>query len=445
MPIFLSLVHYFAGRIPRDRIQTNPEYKYYKRALLAKVYGGLGFILIYIFYYGGGDTTVYWKDAMTLNTLILTEPLCYLRIMFGDMRELWYFCFDLREHVPYHYLRDPQSFSVSRFSAPFALLSVDSILGTTILVAWFSFRGTWKMYEVFIEEYPDLKKELALAILFVPSVLFWGSGVMKDTYTYTAVCWMTAAVYGMLLKRRNVVRNLFYVVIASYVMLTLKPYIFVALLPGIMIWIVFNRIGTIQNPIIRLASAPIIVMVGIVVAMLVFSQASSSLGAYGSVDTIMDKAVATQEDLKREAYQGNSFDIGVIDPSLGGMLRISPAAIFAGLFRPTLVDVRNPLMLMSAIENTVLMFFMLYIMIRVGFFSFFRLVFGRPMILFSFVFAIFFSFSVGLTTSNFGSLVRYKIPALPFFTASLFMIRFNREEELSKKIFYGGGAVNRLN
>ena len=51
------------------------------------------------------------------------------------------------------------------------------------------------------------------------------------------------------------------------------------------------------------------------------------------------------------------------------------------------------------------------------------------MILFSFVFAIFFAFAVGLTTSNFGSLVRYKIPSLPFFLASLYMIRYNRDRE----------------
>jgi hypothetical protein len=44
--------------------------------------------------------------------------------------------------------------------------------------------------------------------------------------------------------------------------------------------------------------------------------------------------------------------------------------------------------------------------------------------MFCFSFAIFFAFSVGLTTSNFGSLVRYKIPATPFFMAALFIVRY---------------------
>jgi hypothetical protein len=111
------------------------------------------------------------------------------------------------------------------------------------------------------------------------------------------------------------------------------------------------------------------------------------------------------------------------------MLSKAPVAIFAGLFRPTLLDVRNPLMLISAVENLVLMVFMIYIIFQVGLLSFIRLIVSKPMILFSFVYAIFFSFAVGLTTSNFGSLVRYKIPALPFFAASLYMIRYNRSVE----------------
>jgi len=212
-------------------------------------------------------------------------------------------------------------------------------------------------------------------------------------------------------------------------MISMKPYVFVALVPGILIWVVFNRIQRIENAMVRIAAAPAIGLVGLVGAVFIFSQASGGLGDYGSVDTIMEKAVATQEDLKRDAYEGNSFDIGTIDPSVAGMLGKAPVAIFAGLFRPTLLDVRKPLMLISAIENLVLMVFMIYIMFQVGVLSFIRLIVSKPMILFAFVFALFFSFAVGLTTSNFGSLVRYKIPALPFFAASLYMIRYNRSVE----------------
>jgi hypothetical protein len=38
------------------------------------------------------------------------------------------------------------------------------------------------------------------------------------------------------------------------------------------------------------------------------------------------------------------------------------------------------------------------------------------------LFSITFAFSVGLTTSNFGALVRYKIPSIPFFLSSLIIL-----------------------
>ncbi|MCB0756025.1 MAG: hypothetical protein KDB98_10555 [Flavobacteriales bacterium] len=427
LPIYLLLIHYLAGRTQRKNEELNPSYKYYKRGFLAKVYGGLAFVFIYIFYYDGGDTIVYWQDAVGLNSLIFSEPSCYLRILLGDGDSKWYWCFDHRENLPFHYLRDPQAYAVARFSSLFALFSVDSLIGCTILVSWVSFGGVWRLYQVFCEEYPRMNKELAISFLFIPSVVFWGSGIMKDTFTFTAACWMTSSVYGLLLKRRDIFWNSVYVLFSSYVMISMKPYIFVALLPGVFIWVIFNRIQRIENQIIRVMTAPILLMVGLVGAAGVFSQASSSLGSYGSIDSIMETAVATQEDLKREAYKGNTFDIGTIDPSAMGMLSKAPVAIFASLFRPSLLDVKNPLMLISALENTVLMFFLLYMLFKIGPLAFIRYVASKPMILFSFSFAMIFSFAVGLTTSNFGSLVRYKIPALPFFLASLYMIRYSQE------------------
>ena len=426
VPLLLMLVHYRANRVSSRMVETQPEYEYFGRGLLFKVYAGLLFALVYTFYYDGGDTIVYWQDAKILNTLVMSEPMCYLKILFGDTRPIWFYCFDLTEHVPHHYLRDQQAYSVSRLSAPFALLSIDSFFGCTILVAWVCFGGIWRLYTVFVEEYPDQKKEMAIAFLFIPSVAFWGSGVMKDAYTLTAACWLTSSVYGLLLKRRQIVFNVIAVVFSSYVMITMKPYIFVALMPGTLLWVVFNRIQKIQSPFLRFLSAPMIIMIGFVLGSVIFSQTSGRLENYGSVDSMLEKAVATQEDLKREAYEGNSFDIGTIDPSLTGMLRKAPLAIFAGLFRPSLIDVRNPVMLISAVENTILMFFLMYMLLSVGLFAFFRYVFTKPMIMFSFVFAVFFAFAVGLTTSNFGSLVRYKIPSLPFLLASLYLIRYNK-------------------
>jgi large-conductance mechanosensitive channel len=61
--------------------------------------------------------------------------------------------------------------------------------------------------------------------------------------------------------------------------------------------------------------------------------------------------------------------------------------------------------------------------------------FDNSLVIFSLVFAFSFAFFVGISTANFGALVRYKIPLIPFLMASLFIIirKYNREKEDDKK------------
>ena len=49
------------------------------------------------------------------------------------------------------------------------------------------------------------------------------------------------------------------------------------------------------------------------------------------------------------------------------------------------------------------------------------------------IFSLFFAFAVGISTSNFGSLVRYRIPLLPFYVSSLVIIRYMYEKEKVEK------------
>jgi hypothetical protein len=49
---------------------------------------------------------------------------------------------------------------------------------------------------------------------------------------------------------------------------------------------------------------------------------------------------------------------------------------------------------------------------------------------------------VGLATANFGSLVRYKIPLMPFYVASLFIIRHYDKQLSIKRTEEHGNSKN---
>ena len=104
------------------------------------------------------------------------------------------------------------------------------------------------------------------------------------------------------------------------------------------------------------------------------------------------------------------------------MLRKAHKAIWVTLYRPYIWEAKNIVMLLSAIENLLLFLLTLYIFIKSGIRNAIRHLTTSPVIIFCLIFSIVFSFAVGISTYNFGSLVRYKIPMIPFFVSGLFIL-----------------------
>jgi len=71
--------------------------------------------------------------------------------------------------------------------------------------------------------------------------------------------------------------------------------------------------------------------------------------------------------------------------------------------------------LLSALENT----FLLYLTLKLlGTFRFKRIIttsLDHPILLFSIIFSLSLAFSIGFTTPNYGAMIRFKIPLIPFF------------------------------
>jgi hypothetical protein len=143
---------------------------------------------------------------------------------------------------------------------------------------------------------------------------------------------------------------------------------------------------------------------------------------------MVEKAWVTQDDLKQDYYGGNSFDIGGFDPTLGGMLSKAPKAVIAGLYRPFIWESKNVFMLISGIENLIFLLLTIYIILRTGPIKVIKQILNEPFLIFCLVFAIIMAFFIGLTTANFGALVRYKIPLIPFFLFGLLLIFQKRKE-----------------
>ena len=430
LPFYLVIIYYIGKNFQNKRLANNPVYEYYLRGLMLKIGGGIFLVLIYTVYYQGGDTTAYFQSAVILDRLREINFSAYIEIMSNNLNQQTYSYFTSETAWP-QYFFDKQSFTVVRAANIVNYVGFNSYMLTTVVLAALTYNGIWRLFLLFTELYPKYVKQLAYSILFVPSVLFWGSGILKDTLTLMGACWFTFSFYKVFIKREKIIINAITMVLSALLILQMKPYIFIALVPGALIWFSFDKIQTITNPVVKFFIAPLIISTILGIGSLALSSISDSFGQYSSIDKIVDKAIVTQTDLKMEYNKGNSFDIGEFDGSAGSIGRKFPLATFAGLFFPQLWQVKNPVMLLAALENSFLLVLTLMVLFKVGPRKIYTQVSKEPLLIFSVVFSIFFAFSVGLTTSNFGALVRYKIPAVPFYmSAMLILYHRNKQKDI---------------
>lgn len=417
--IFLVFIYLFAKSKQMKNIETNPSYRFYMYGLMIKIFGGIAVCLIYALYYGFGDTVNYYNDCVVLLNLGEKSVMNIFRFMIGPDPSLFYEFDGTTGNM--QYFSDPHARAVVKLTWPLCLIAFKSFVGMTILLAYISYWSIWRLYQVLVAEFPKLEFEFAVALLFIPSVFFWGSGLLKDTITFSAVCLFSSSYFILLTTKTSVMKNIFFIIISSVLLIWIKPYIFFALLPGSFLWYGGIQLEKVQNNLIKSLSTPFLIIFSLVSGYFMLDVMSGFLGDY-SLENVLDKAVLTQMDLKSEHYQGSAFDIGDFEPTIQGILSKMPAAINAALFRPYIWETYNLTMLLSGIENFLMLVFTIYLLLKLKIYNLFRLMFRHRILFFTVYFSLFFSFSVGLTTSNFGSLVRYKIPAIPFYVISLIII-----------------------
>lgn len=430
-PIFLVIILFFAYKFSIKRRIKEPYYKYFVPGLIVKMIGAVALGLIYFLYYGGGDTVNYHYTACALADVLYTRPDDFLYLYFGSPRYSEFYLMDSNYSFSY-WVNDEYAFFVSKCFVPIVMVCFKSYMASAIVIASLCYLGIWRLYLVFVNEFPMLYKQFSWSILYIPSVVFWGSGIMKDSITLSAACFYVHGFYWFFTQRKMKVKYIVVLITGAYLLLSIKPYILFALLPGSILWFIALRMTKIKNAFLKVMLAPTLVAIGIVGGVYALQQLGDSLGQY-SIEKVIKTASGAQQDLKQSYYGGNTFDIGDYDPTIAGLLSVSHKAIFAALFRPTLLDVKNVVMALSAIENTFVLGFCLYLLIKLKFFRFFGMITGHSLLMFSFIFSIFFAFSVGVSIANFGALVRLKIPCIPFFLSSLVIMNELMNQSSAKR------------
>jgi hypothetical protein len=427
--VLLFIIFYYANNVKRKNIVEQPSFKYFTKGLFIKIFGAISFCLIYALYYKGGDTVNYFKGVNAMFNAFKHDPFKYFVMIFNsDTKYARHLFWDAGIFPPGYMLRDPRTFLVIKLSSVISLVGLGGFLPTTILLASLVYNWVWKLFDFMYTRYPKHQKEVVIAILYLPSTIFWGSGIMKDTFTFAATCYTVYGLHTLFILRERKLKVILQLIFSFYLIITIKSYIIFALLPGLLIFANFERLKSIKSIFVKIFIIPISIVALIFVSKSVFIDFSDLFGKY-SADRILEEAAIQNADLQRSVYGENSFNIGEFEPSLQGVLAKIPIAINAAIFRPYIWEVGSPTMWLSGIENLLILILTVWLIITRPF-SIFK-IFKDPFLIFCLLFTLILGFGIGLSTSNFGALVRYKIPFLPFF---LFLIFVLLQKDKKKKV-----------
>lgn len=418
-PIFIFIIVVYAKGYIKNK--KNPVYqKYFMYALGIRIISAILMALIYQYYYKGGDTLTYFTYVQRIRSIFFESKSDFFSIIMNAPNNQ--FMID-------RFFESGSAFFVNESSnilIRIALFLSYPLFNTYILISFaftiFCFYGCWKIFILFQEMYPHLEKEFALACLFLPSVCFWGTGILKDPICLGALGALTYHIYKLFFERTKITKRIILIVICFWLLLKIKIYIILSFMPAYSFWIIFRYKETIKSNFIRTTMSPIIFLISLTIGAAVLFKIASHSDRY-ALESIMRTAKDTQNWLYFSSQNGGSgYSLGNIEYTPIGMLKIFPKAVNVALFRPYIWEAKKPILLPAALEGLASLFLTIRLLYKAGFIRFFKLVLTNPEVQFCMVFSMIFAFAVGFTSYNFGSLVRYKIPFMPFYFIALFIL-----------------------
>lgn len=419
---------YVLAYIVRPWVTDDINRKYFFPALTVRVMAAIAVGLLYQFYYEGGDTFAYHTHgSRPLWEAIMDSPTNGFRLLFlnGEYGPgIW------KTASRIWYWDDPQSFFVIRIAAILDLFTFSTYSATAVLFAVISFVGAWMFFLTFYRLYPELHRWVAVSALFIPTVVFWGSGIFKDTITLAALGVATFSFDRLFIDKKIRLKLVLLFLFNLWVIFSIKKYILLCFLPALLLWWFAHDFSRIRSLMLRMILAPVTAVVVIALAYSAVLKVGEDDPRY-NIDKLAETARITAYDIRygwgARTGDGSGYTLGELDGTWQNMLKLAPQAINISLFRPYLWEADNPLMLLSALEGMAFFLITLYVAWKSGWSLFSG--FQKPDALFCLVFALVFAFAVGVSTFNFGSLSRYKIPMMPFFLLGLgIMQRYSKRE-----------------
>ena len=397
IPLLLFLAFFFAGKW-RDQ----PLKDYYFYALSAKIMAGILLGLIYLFLYNGeGDTYYFFNSSLKLNSFFYSNTVEYFRYIFLNQPGLDLFFNDL--------LLKPRVLIFLKVVSIINLFTFNNYWITGMYLSFFSFLGLYHLSNTIVRVFRISFLPVLISFLFFPSVLFWSSGIIKESVLMGALGF-TVSFFLLWIYRfeRPNGKTIFLFLICILSILILKFYYFGTLVPTMISCFFAVRIC-------RLPMLKNSIWLHPFIFVFIFAFITLFVSALHPIlnpSVFMEYLLINYENTLSLADGRNVFYFPELNSSWLSLLSQFPKAVFIGLFRPLPGDVSSVIGYVSVFENILILLFFIITVVY--------LIIKKPLvsniILLTAVclYIIILSFLLPIASPNWGSLVRYKVGYLPF-------------------------------
>jgi hypothetical protein len=313
-PLYLGLVYALAFAI-RPSVTNKYTKPYFIPALSLKLLGAIALGILYHTIYAG-DTNNYFRHASIIYHAFGDSFGTGLHLITTDgtlTPDVAPYASQMTWFGP-----DSKEYFVIRVAAIGSLIGFNTYSVTALLFAVLSFTGMWAMYMTFAKVRPQVYKELAIAVFFLPSVFFWGSGLLKDSLCLGALGWLFYAFYRGAIEKKNIIRCLIIGVLAAKVITSMKVYILLAFVPPAALWVFNENTERIRSAAVRWVVRPIFIAAGLAVATYAMSAVAATDARF-NIDKIGAQSKITADYLQEVSQRenGSGYNIAVSAVPLG--------------------------------------------------------------------------------------------------------------------------------
>lgn len=390
---------------------------------IIKVLCGIGLTFIYTYYYkqrATADIFKYFDDGKIMYVSIFNHPYDYLRMVtgFGSESSDLNVYYDMMNycHRGINYGLYNDYITMIRFNAAVDLFSFGYYSVHTVFMVFISFIGLTAIYKTFQLMLQGKWVELYVVVYFIPSILLWTSGVLKEGIMMLGIGLLCLSLSKII--ERFSVKYMFLFVFSFVLLFISKMYILIALLPGAITLFVIKVTG-------KKLSFIKFLMVHLIFGILAVNV---TIFEYDFLQILSYKQQDFSVLVKTVGNVGSLINIPELYPTWISFLKNSPGAFLNALIRPHIFESYSPIVFLSSVENV---FLILSIILSIVFINF-KKVQDKGWLYLCFSFTIILFVLSGLTTPVMGALVRYRAPALPFLMIALLII-FDKDKLL--KIF----------